>query len=427
MKAGLEITRRIPEKKAILRTSCTPGLISVLTDEAADGILHSYQLALSGRESDNRFSFSLNGSPFNPSSQETIGSGEMLPEHMNISEFLSDSGFSSAEIPKTIEQYDLEQYSYLNCRALNATATRQLQLLRALRSQSQVLICNDPFLPFNGRWREDFARLFLEAVQSSQRIILVTNLSFMPQTWARAEGIKLIDVGKAAERARKHAEEMAAKKAQEEARLAKTMLEEVTRAATRNVADSAQQKNPEHELETGLPENFQFGYKVVNDFLFAPLARISNAFRTYSGFAMPASVLGVGLLLAFIMYPNMHGAREKMAGLERDINWSAAGSEVVKRISGIFGSANSQETAAQNGQRSNSAGDVAQLAEDLDDLVPIKLQFAEQIFPTPDRIIEKPELQALAAFIEKIDGDQECALQSSSECQAETGILQCNS
>ena len=292
----LVIKRHLAAKKAVTESVCAPGKITVLIDEAGDGALVAYKAALFGKKTEERFQFLLNDEPFVPTPEILVGLDQKLNDKMKIPEFLEHAGYSAAEADALLDRYDLRDVSYLSCGQLNATATMQLLLLRAMKNQSPVIIMDDPFLPFSGRWREHFGEKILEFTKNSDRILLVTNLSFVPQTWAKHDLISFCDVGKAADRAVRRAEQMA-------------KIEELAALAEKAAASQPAAKTPEKEGEKPvpgmLPSTLNFAYKATADYIFDPLARLSNGVRQFSGFAMPAGILGVCAIVAAVMYPDM--------------------------------------------------------------------------------------------------------------------------
>ncbi|MDC0357569.1 hypothetical protein OAO01_02045 [Oligoflexia bacterium] len=312
--ATLEIRRHLPVKNATTKTVCFPGGLTVLTDEEGDGGLMPYTLALSGQplsqQGGERFTITWNGAPLEVAEQTLVGFGEMLPSALSIEAFLLQAGYAKEELLSEMETYELDRINYLNCGQLSATATRQLLLLAALKADTPVLVLNDPFQPFNGRWRGHFAELLVKNAIEKQRVVLITGLSFVPQAWVKREELSYVDVGKAAVRAAKRAESMA-------------RIEDAAAAAAKAIPDQ-----PKKEPGTGktfefeLPEYIVFAYKETCDHIFEPLGRLANHLRSYSG---ATAVLGLALLvglMGYIMFPNLGQYHEKIKGLAADVSWS---------------------------------------------------------------------------------------------------------
>ncbi|MCB0318798.1 MAG: hypothetical protein KDD56_08570, partial [Bdellovibrionales bacterium] len=301
--ANLEIKRFLRDKKAVTKTLCKPGKITVLIDESGDGALHPYTNALSGKKTDDRFQFYLNGEMLSSQDITLVGFGDSLPDKLSLSEFLLESGYKEEELEQVIKEFDFNSSLYLKCNQLSSTVSRQLLLLKAFKSETTVLALNDPFLPFNGRWRADFAEKLLEHASLTNKILLIINLSFVPKPWEKNEQIGFIDVGKAAERARKKAE-------------AKAALDSQVAAAAALVPD-AEVKDTEKKQEKGvidyvLPEHLAFAYREKVDWLFAPLANMSEGMRTYSGVGMPVAVAFFVVIMAVMMFPNIGHYQDKL-------------------------------------------------------------------------------------------------------------------
>ncbi|MEZ4754672.1 MAG: hypothetical protein R3A13_10270 [Bdellovibrionota bacterium] len=301
--ANLEIKRFLREKKAVTKTICKAGKVTVLIDESGDGALVPYTNAVTGKKTEDRFQFFYDGKLINSNEMELVGFGEKLPEKLTLQEYLIEIGFERNELAKIISEFDLEQSSYLTCGQLNSTISRQLILLKALKSKSPIMALNDPFLPFNGRWRSDFAEKIQTHATDNGMVVLVVNLSFIPEVWTKNELIGFIDVGKAAERAKKKAE-------------AKEILADQVAAAAAGVPEETktpeEKRNQKGLLDYVLPEHLVFAYREKVDWLFGPLADMSSTLRDYSGVGMPLALAFVVVALGATMVPNIGYYQDKL-------------------------------------------------------------------------------------------------------------------
>ena len=304
---NLEIKRFLREKKAVTKTLCKPGRITVLIDESGDGALLPYTNTLAGKKTEDRFQFYLNAEPLDTQNIELVGFGDKLPDTMSLQDFLADSGYDEDEIKSLIEEYDLHTSAYLKCSQVTTTITRQLLLLRAFKSVAPVLALNDPFLPFNGRWRGCFAEKLVEHAKQTKKIILLVNLSFIPECWMKSEFISYIDVGKAADRARKKAEA----KAKAEAELSSQVL--AAAAEVPNQTKPVEEKKYEKgALDYVLPEHIVFAYREKVDWLFSPLANMSSGMRDLSGVGMPLALALLVVVMAAVMFPDIGHYHQKL-------------------------------------------------------------------------------------------------------------------
>ena len=311
---NLEIKRFLREKKAVTKTLCKPSRITVLIDESGDGALHPYTNAIAGKKTEDRFQFYLNGKPLESSDLELVGFGDKLPDDMSLQDFLIDSGYGETEVEKVIDEYDLRSSAYLKCGQVTSTIVRQLLLLRALKSESPVLALNDPFLPFNGRWRGCFAEKLVEHATETKKIILLVNLSFVPEVWIKNESISYIDVGKAAERARKKAEA----KAQAQAELS-AQVSAAAAGVPEGTTPAEQKEKKKGALDYVLPEHIVFAYREKVDWLFSPLANMSSGMRDLSGVGMPIALVFLLVVMAAVMFPDIGHYHQKLHDMSD--NW----------------------------------------------------------------------------------------------------------
>lgn len=321
--ATLEIKRFLGAAQAVTETRCFPGRITVLTDAAGVGSLLAYQQALSGQKTVEKFSVRWQGVQYEPADHMLVGFRNELQPAMSLSEYLQDSGYSSEEVAELLIKFELDTVSYMMCGQLSATAARQLELLAALRSSAPVLILNDPFQPFNGRWREHFAELIIDNSAAEQRVVVITNLSFTPQSWSQREEISYVDVGKAAERAA----------TREAARL---KLEEAAAAAAREAAEQAEKAEKKNgagqTADKELPEIVSFAYQHTRDFLFDPLARLSTTLRSNSGAVFFAGLAFVTLVMGFVMFPNYKHYQARLRSVAADFGERSEESPVISRV-----------------------------------------------------------------------------------------------
>ena len=193
--------RTLDGGKVMVRTECTPGRITVLQDEnGAD--LPGYEAFFYGKQTKERITIELNHNPLETSQVMLIGFSDNLPAGVSISDYLTSNGYQADELPSIFSEYELDKVHYLPCAHLPQVPQRIVQLLAAMRSSFRAIIMKDPFMPFSGRWREQFAALILKASQEKNQVIVCTNLSFVPQTWAKGDVMQYLDVGHAAEEAR---------------------------------------------------------------------------------------------------------------------------------------------------------------------------------------------------------------------------------
>ena len=325
--AILSIRRNLELPGATVAIDCRPGTVTVLNDENG-GSIQKYCRALSSGVKEERFSVELGGKEYRPGDHIRVGFDSELPESVSITEFLQSKGFGAEEIENIINTYDLRSVHYLHCAQLPETAKRQVQLLIALHSTSPVLLLNDPFLPFNGRWREAFAALLLEHVERTKSICVITNLSFAPKCWLEKASIVTVDVGALAERTLKRTQELILKQEAEKEKAGKS-----SRAGGGDLnSELAAQADRELDELTGLPRIAWYAFRETRDFIFDPLARISRMFRSFGGAAAVAGFAFLVLVMGVVMFPYLSKQRAIISELAAkfDVSWSDIKTELQK-------------------------------------------------------------------------------------------------
>jgi hypothetical protein len=311
----LVINRRLEQDQANLVIKCPPGKITLLQDSDT-GCLLPYQNALAGLEEPG-FSLSVGSNNYNHRQHALAGFTDKLPDE-SILAYLTRSGLNQTQVEIAVRRYEFGQYKYLTCAQLSQTTSRQVSLLSACSGAKNILVMNDPFQPFSGRWREHFAELLLQEAKEKNRTIVIVNLSFMPQVWNEDNAINVINVSKSHEKAAQLAKE-------------RKIREERLREQKRIEAEKARQaaeKNPSRTIsfETTDGQKAEIldpslsTYKAGRDFLFGPIAALSRVLRFFSGPALTYS-LGIFLLIgALVMFPGIRNKWKAMSDLGAQMN-----------------------------------------------------------------------------------------------------------
>lgn len=426
----LTIRRNLELPGAAVTVDCRPGTITILNDEHG-GSIPKYCRALSSQAGEERFSLELGGLTYQASEHTLVGFDRELPDSMSITQLLQQKGFRAEEIETIIDTYDLRPIHYLHCAQLPETAKRQVQLLCALRTSSEVLVLNDPFLPFNGRWREAFAALLREHVLSTKRVCVITNLSFGPKCWIEVPEIKTIDVGVLAERALKKAQEQLLKQEAEKERTSRA----VNVSSDDVISQLASESEREREELTGLPRIAWYAYSETKDFIFNPLARISRMFRSFGGAAAAAGFAFLVLVMGVVMFPYLSKQRAIIAELASkiDVSWSDIKNEIVKpenkvveQTANALDSKETKDGEAVSTQSTQESDLMAEsLSEELEDTqADERIETAalkHHLDTTPHLMLPALEMLRINETNDKADGDQLIDWFNSCQmCQSET-------
>ncbi len=313
---GLLIKRFVEKRKGHARIVCAPSCVSVLVDREG-GEIGRFEKALTG-ESQEDFSLEFDGQPYEPHHVVHMGFSRVLPDNKTVPEFLASLGMDETEVRSALDFFDLAKSSYLYCTQISETAVRLLELTYALRSNARAFVIRDPFQPFNGRWREHFAKELLDDASKNSRILICTNVSFIPKLWEQCRDVQTIDVGRIVQQATLKVQR--ALELEEEATKKKVVAPE---AAPQQTASAARDLGALQAMPEPPPaiEDLTFGYKNTRDFIFRPLAEISQFLRHHwlagSSFALCGSIA----CMMLIMVPNLRDKQLALRALKFDISW----------------------------------------------------------------------------------------------------------
>jgi hypothetical protein len=314
--ASAIIFKRILEGgKILVRTECSPGHVTVLQDEnGAD--LPGYEAFFYGKQTKERITIEVNQSPLDISQVLLIGFSDNLPSGVSISEYLCSQGYQQEELAKIFVDYELEKVHYLPCAHLPQVPQRIVLLLAALRSSYKAIIMKDPFMPFSGRWREQFAALVLKASQDKNQVIVCTNLSFVPQTWAKGDVMQYLDVGHAAEEARSLYKWEQEKKEREQALEKQAKKSEVAPSpSSSSTIKPSNTIEPNTEETSDIPESIGRFYRDFQDRFFYPLKEISNFLRSYSLMVGVSGMIFLIVSMGVVFSPNLSELQAKIRTL----------------------------------------------------------------------------------------------------------------
>ncbi len=289
-----------PPQRKVLALKVAPGRIEMISD--ASGIISSgWELALTNPSESAPARFIDDGRTLSRKELCFIGFDEALPE-MTVREYLATFSNDGEEL---IHTFDLKSVASLNCAYLPAMVTRQILLLHATESGARALVLNDPFLPFNGRWREAFAERLLARTEALGLCVVCCNVNFSPTSWITSPHVRSTDIATLLP----HSAE--GKVAQAAATAAK--VREVNSNNEGYYAKSIQLAAPTVAISI---------YTAARDRIFAPLAQASTFLRTWSGAVVAGSVAFLIVTMGIVMVPNIAKSRELLASVGQRLGWT---------------------------------------------------------------------------------------------------------
>ncbi len=180
--------------------SCHAGQVSVFRAPTYSA-LEVYQRALAGIPGRERISIFLDDRTYIPSEHYFVGFGESQEAaHEPVLESFFRLGLNGNIIDGLCSSYDLKLTPQTSWNKLSKCEARRVRLLIATRTKDQILILNDPFEPLANQWRERFAELLSSFARTNKEIVVVTNLTYRPESWIDNPSIARIQVGEEIQR-----------------------------------------------------------------------------------------------------------------------------------------------------------------------------------------------------------------------------------
>ncbi|MBN8548063.1 MAG: hypothetical protein J0M12_01980 [Deltaproteobacteria bacterium] len=290
--ASIWITRTLPVDGAQARFECRPGELTILADRDGQDLGY-FEQAFRASQQLTGIRILREDASVDLTSIERLGFEDRLGVNLSIPEYLRSIGLTEMEVENVLLEFDLDRVRYLSCSQLPLPAARQLQIFELLRRDWNILFLRDPFQPLNGRWREDFARRILEEVKRRSAIAIASSVSFTPQSWHKI-GICHIDVGQAcAEATARAVREREIRERNQSISTEKVSTEKGDTAA------------PPSQPGVVITPTVVSTYKVVADYVFEPLASLSNLLRNNTSAMIVLALLLTTGLIASIAVPGL--------------------------------------------------------------------------------------------------------------------------
>jgi hypothetical protein len=164
-------------------TNCAAGHISVLRSETP-GELRPYQRALSGTQGKERFIITVDGATYKTDDHNLIGFGEIPPHSgLTVSQYLSSVGLIEGAITGLLNSFGIEGIERKSCSALSPDEERKVRIFAATADPNKVLVINEPFEPIMSGWRERLAEFLTDFARAKNGLVVVTSLSYRPDSW----------------------------------------------------------------------------------------------------------------------------------------------------------------------------------------------------------------------------------------------------
>jgi hypothetical protein len=295
-------------------------MISILQDEGG-GLIREYQKLVLQAAQDGVGIFDPQGAPVPVSERHLLGLRQDHEDYGSIGGFLLASGFHEDDCEGIVERFELRSQAYLPFRMLTPTAQRQMELLALMHTPEhaetrKLLLLDDPFQPFSGRWRETFAELLLTHVRTHGVACVIFNLSFRPNAWLEQREVREVNLLELDQRAIQRHFDM---KVEEE-----RQQEQAAKASSKSAATAEsppQTKNGKRQDlidpslgPLGTPSNGR-GDAVVRF-----LSRVSSSVRSAHGAVGFAGIAALVLAIGFVSYPEAKARWQKMHELGTEIS-----------------------------------------------------------------------------------------------------------
>ena len=182
---ALEISKLSETGEVFRKIRCLAGRITVFRSQS-ESELESWKRAMEGTLQPERFSVKFDGKPFKPTDHLFIGLGERHrnPNSRFVGQYLLDSGVSENELATLLRQYGLAGLNDTSFADLNPGQERIVRLLAETTGEAKrIIVLHDPFEEIPDKYREPLAERLTRYVWEKKAIIVVTKLSFRPESW----------------------------------------------------------------------------------------------------------------------------------------------------------------------------------------------------------------------------------------------------
>lgn len=195
----LEINKLATDGSVVRKIRALPGRVTVFRSQI-EGENDRYKAALEGKVQSDRFSILLDGVAFRPQDHLFIGCGPLdeAPAHETVSNFLARFGIEQVQIEATLMKYGLGGLAHQKCSELTSQQWETLRVIGYTSTQGpkKVLILNDPFVNLPDTFRDKIAERLATFSWESQAIVVVTKLSYRPQSWIENDYIARVQLEK---------------------------------------------------------------------------------------------------------------------------------------------------------------------------------------------------------------------------------------
>jgi hypothetical protein len=191
----LEINRLTASGELKRRVRCLARRITVFRSNTPSE-LETYALALQGKESTDRFSILLDSAAFTPLNHNLVGFGEkFLPTNtMSVELFLINSGAPADKVEPLLLSCGLGGLGKATVGQLSPSQARILRIVAATQDPKKVLVLREPFHEVPDAWRDKIADLLSDFAWKQHAIVIITNLSYRPQSWIENEVIARVQL-----------------------------------------------------------------------------------------------------------------------------------------------------------------------------------------------------------------------------------------
>lgn len=126
-----------------------------------------------------------------PSEVSIVQPSDCLQRHGTVLEILRQSGIPADQLPRLLERSGLDEISSAFPDTLSPAEQSVVSFCLSLFLKSKVVLYDQPFRALSSEYSEVLAELMIEMAQSSSRVLLVTGLEKIPETWRLSSCVRL--------------------------------------------------------------------------------------------------------------------------------------------------------------------------------------------------------------------------------------------
>ncbi|MCB0344788.1 MAG: hypothetical protein KDD66_06715 [Bdellovibrionales bacterium] len=165
--------------------SCKPGEITVLE---ARGVA-ALREALAHRDTRSKITLRYGNRELHPSEIHVVAASRYMWKEATAADVLRTAGAVERVVEPLLERVGLSTAAQNAPADLDDDHLRRLTICASFFSPAKVVVFDKPFNPLDDKWINAIASQMLEAVQTTMKVFVVTEISRVPDVWINNPGV----------------------------------------------------------------------------------------------------------------------------------------------------------------------------------------------------------------------------------------------